>query len=121
MGKKPIIDRKTHKIDATDKSLGRLASEIARLLRGKHKPSFVYNVDNGDFVNVANVKFMKITGNKLEGKKYFSFSGYPGGLKAKQMKEIFEKDPGEVLRRAVFGMLPKNKLRSEMIKRLRIM
>lgn len=112
------IERKNHKIDATGKAPGRLASEIAILLRGKNKPSYQPNVDGGDFVYVSNAKFMKFTGKKLEQKKYYHHSGYPGGLKEKKMKDVFETDPGQVLKKAVYNMLPKNKLRSEMVKRL---
>ncbi|HEX9664687.1 MAG TPA: 50S ribosomal protein L13 [Patescibacteria group bacterium] len=107
-------------MDATDKVLGRLASEIAVILRGKNKPIFAPNKDIGDFVNVENAGKLKITGNKLEQKKYFSHSGYPGGLKEKTMGEIFAKDPGEILRKAVYKMLPGNKLRNNMMKRLKI-
>lgn len=112
------IERKTHKIDATGKAPGRLASEIAIMLRGKNKASYQPNVDAGDFVHVSNAKHMKFTGKKLEQKKYYHHSGYPGGLKEKKMKEVFENNPGEVLKKAVYNMLPKNKLRKEMIKRL---
>lgn len=112
------IERKTHKLDATGKAPGRLAGEIARLLRGKNKPSFQPNIDAGDFVHVSNAKFMKFTGKKLEQKIYYHHSGYPGGLKEKKMKDVFENNPGEVLKKAVYNMLPKNKLRSGMIKRL---
>ncbi|RLC35160.1 MAG: 50S ribosomal protein L13 [Candidatus Nealsonbacteria bacterium] len=114
------MQRQTHTIDATNKVLGRLATEIAVLLRGKHKPNFSPYKDEGDFVKVKNADKMKITGRKLTDKKYYHHSGYPGGLKAVSMGEIFRKNPGEVLRRAVWGMLPKNKLRSQMIKRLKV-
>ncbi len=114
------MKRKTHTIDASGKILGRLASEIVRLLRGKHKPGFSPRKDEGDFVRVKNADKMKITGRKLTNKKYYRYSGYPGGMKATPLGEVFRKDPGEVLRRAVWGMLPKNKLRSQMIKRLKV-
>jgi len=122
MDKKQVkvkIERKVHHLDADGQSLGRLASQIAILLRGKNKPSFVFHIDNGDSVIVSNIKKVKITGNKMTGKKYYHFSGYPGGLKTTQLWEVFEKNPGEVLRRAVYNMLPPNKLRREMIKRLK--
>jgi len=112
--------RATHTIDASGKPLGRLAVEIAILLRGKHKPTFTPNKDEGDFVVVKNVEKMKITGKKMDNKIYYHHSGYPGGLKKVPMRKIFEKDPGEILRKTVWGMLPKNKLRSRMIKRLKI-
>lgn len=112
------MNRETHTIDATNKSLGRLASKIAKLLRGKHKPSFNPREDRGDFVRVKNVDRIKLTGKKLNQKIYYSHSGYPGGLKKMPLKELFKRDPGEVLRRAVKGMLPNNKLSREQIKRL---
>ena len=113
------MERETHKIDAENKSPGRLASEIAVLLRGKNKPTFEPHRDMGDIVLVDNVDKMKITGKKLDQKKYYSHSGYPGGLKEKGLDELMEDNPEEVLRRAVFGMLPKNKLRAKQIKRLK--
>ena len=113
------MERKTHKIDAKDKAPGRLASDIAILLRGKNKPSFEPHIDMGDIVLVENVDKMKLTGKKIEQKKYYSHSGYPGGLKEKSMEDLMDDNPEEVLRRAVFGMLPKNKLRAKQIKRLK--
>lgn len=113
------MKRQTHTIDATNKVLGRLATEIAVLLRGKHKPTFQPNQDMGDFVIVKNVGKVKITGKKMENKKYYHHTGYMGGLKTVPMKKIFKRNPAEVLRRAVFGMLPTNKLRAEQIKRLK--
>jgi large subunit ribosomal protein L13 len=113
------MERKKHKIDATDKAPGRIASKIAILLRGKNKPDFEPHKDMGDVVLVENVDKMKITGRKKEQKKYYSHSGYPGGLKETPMGELMEKKPEEVLRRAVLGMLPKNKLRAKQIKRLK--
>jgi len=112
------MERKTHAIDATGKVLGRLATEIAVLLRGKHKPDFVPYLDMGDFVIVKNVSKLKITGKKMEQKKYFRHSGYLGSFKEIPLKKIFKTNPSEVLKKAVFGMLPKNKLRAEQIKRL---
>lgn len=112
------MKRQTHTIDAASKVLGRLASEIAVLLRGKFKPDFVPYKDVGDFVMVKNVDKMRFTGKKLEQKKYYRHSGYLGSLKEMSLKKLFEKNPAEVLRRAVRGMLPNNKLRTEQIKRL---
>ncbi len=109
-----------HTIDAEDISLGRLATKIAGLLRGKHKEDFAPNKDDGDFVIVKNFSKVKITGKKMEQKKYYSHSGYLGGLKEIPMSKLFEEDPFEVLRRAVWGMLPKNKLRRDQIKRLKV-
>lgn len=113
------MKRKTHTIDATGKVLGRLASKIVILLRGKHNPDFVPYRDMGDFVIVKNVSKLKITGKKMEQKKYFHHSGFLGGVKEVPFKKIFKTNPPEVLKKAVFGMLPKNKLRAEQIKRLK--
>jgi len=114
------MERKIHTIDATGKVLGRLASEIAILLRGKHKPNFVPYKDMGDFVVVKNIEKLKFTGKKLEQKKYFRHSEYLGGVKEISLKKLFQEKPEEVLKMAVFGMLPKNKLRANMIKRLKV-
>lgn len=114
------MKRETHTIDASGKVLGRLATEIAVLLRGKNKPDFQFNKDMGDFVAVKNVNQIRFTGKKMEKKKYYRHSGFPGGLKEISLKKLFAKNPAEVLRVAVFGMLPKNKLRKEQIKRLKI-
>jgi large subunit ribosomal protein L13 len=112
-------ERKTYTIDASGKILGRLASEITILLRGKHKPSFQPNEDAGDFVIVKNVSEIRVTGKKMEQKKYYHHSGYLGGLKEISLKELFAKDPAQVLRIAVSKMLPRNKLRRKQIKRLK--
>ena len=114
------MERKTHIIDATGKVLGRLASQIAILLRGKYKSNFVPYKDMGDFVVVKNVGKLKITGKKIEKKKYFRHTGYLGGLKEISLKRLFETNPGQVLKKAVLGMLPKTKLRAKQIKRLKI-
>lgn len=113
-------ERKTHTIDATGKVSGRLATGIIFLLRGKNKATFLPYKDEGDFVLVKNVRKLKFTGKKFEQKKYYHHTGYLGGLKETSLKKIFEKNPAEILRKAVFGMLPKNKLRAKMIKRLKI-
>lgn len=113
------MERQTHTIDATGKILGRLAVEIAVLLRGKNKTNFAPYKDIGDFVVIKNAGKIIISGQKLEQKKYYRHSGYPGGLKEISMKSVFEKNPSEVLRKAVLGMLPKNRLRDPMIKRLK--
>lgn len=114
------IERKIIKIDATNKSLGRLAVEVAVALRGKNKPNFVAYKDIGDSVVVLNADKIKYTGNKLEGKNYFRFTGYLGNLKQTTLKEfLIKKGPKEVLRKAVLGMLTKNKLRAQQIKRLK--
>jgi large subunit ribosomal protein L13 len=114
------MPRKTHIIDAKNKILGRLATEIAILLRGKHKPNFAPQKDIGDFVIVKNVDKIKVTGKKAEQKIYYRHSGYLGGLKKIPFKKLFAERPAEVLRKAVWGMLPKNKLRAKQIKRLKI-
>lgn len=114
------MERKTHTIDAANKILGRLATKIAVLLRGKNKTDFALNKDIGDFVVVKNIKRIKVTGKKFENKIYYHHTGYLGGLKEIPFKKLFKKDPGEVLKKAVFGMLPKNKLRAKQIKRLKI-
>lgn len=113
------MKRETHTTDATDKILGRLATEIVLLLRGKQKPDFAPNKDIGDFVVVKNVDKLKFSGKKMEQKKYYHHSGYLGGLKELPLKKLFKERPSEVLRKAVWGMLPKNKLRAKQIKRLK--
>lgn len=112
------INRKIHKIDATDQSIGRLASSIALILKGKNKPEYEPQMDCGDIVEVSNVSKVKFTGKKLDQKKYFSFSGYPGGLKTKKMNVVMAKNPGSVLKKAVLNMLPPVRFRNSMLKRL---
>lgn len=114
------MKRETHTIDAADVSLGRLASQIAVLLQGKHRPDYAPNKDIGDFVVVKNFDKTKFTGKKFRNKMYYHHSGFLGGLKTTPLYKLFEREPAEVLRRAVFGMLPKNKLRDKMIKRLKV-
>ena len=112
------ILRKLQKIDATDQAVGRIATQIALMLRGKTKPEFMPHLDIGDIVEVSNIKKLKFTGKKLEQKEYYRYSGYPGGLKTLKMKDLNKKDPADILRRAVREMLPGNKLRDGMMKRL---
>ena len=114
------MKRDTRTIDASGKILGRLSSQIAVLLRGKHRPDFLRNRDTGDFVIVKNADKIKLTGKKMEKKIYYRHTGYLGGLKRIPLRKIYERDPREILRKAVYGMLPKNKLRSVQIKRLKI-
>jgi large subunit ribosomal protein L13 len=114
------IDRKFHLFDAKSEVLGRIATKIALILRGKNKIDFTPNIDNGDFVVVINSDKVRVTGNKLEGKIYHHFSGYPGGVRDVKLGEQMKDDSTRVIKAAVFNMLPKNKLRSEMIKRLLI-
>lgn len=117
---KTIIQRKYHLFDAEGESIGRVATEVVKVLRGKNKVSFAPHIDGGDFAVVINVSKVNVTGNKKEGKFYYRFSGYPGGIKKISLKDQLEKDPLVVIRKAVYGMLPKNKLRDQMIKRLLI-
>jgi len=112
--------RAIHKIDATNKAMGRLASEIAVLLRGKHKVEFQPYLDLGDVVEVSNVEKMKITGNKLEQERVRTHSGYPGNLKEIVLKQAIKVNPGKVLTKCVYRMLPDNRLRAKMLKRLKI-
>jgi len=114
------VERGKHIIDATNKSLGRLAVIIANFLRGKNKPNFVPYADRGDYVTVINTDKIKITGRKLKQKIYWRHSGYPGGIKGIKLEDLMSKDSRKVVRKAVWGMLPKNKLRSQMIKRLKL-
>src|SRR5438128_2343054 len=115
-----IIKRENHIVDATDKALGRLATQIAVLLRGKNKTGFAPYKDIGDFVIVKNVDKLKFTGKKFENKIYYHHTLYLGGLKSQTMKELHQKKgPSEILRKAVIGMLTKNKLRARQIKRLK--
>lgn len=114
------IKRNNIKIDAKGQALGRLATQVANLLRGKDKVSFVPNVDVGDFVTIYNFEDIKFTGRKLEQKKYATHSGYAGGLKIRSLKEIKDKNPNFILIHAVKGMLPKNKLQNNWLKRLKI-
>jgi len=114
------IQREWFVIDAKDQNLGRLATQIAVLLRGKHKPMFSPHMDVGDFVIVLNCDKIVVTGNKLEEKTYYRHSQYPGGLKSRTLKELLDKFPERVIQEAVKGMLPHNKLGRKMIKKLKI-
>lgn len=114
------IKRQWHEIDASQFTLGRLATKVAIILRGKHKPSFTPHMDLGDFVVVTNAKNLKLTGRKFEQKKYHHYSGYPGGLRTRTMKEIMEKNPAKVIWAAVFNMLDSNRLRKAAMRRLKI-
>jgi ribosomal protein L13 len=114
------VQRKWHLIDAEGKTLGRLSTEIAKLLRGKHKVTFTPHVDGGDYVVVINADKIEVTGKKRDNKVYRHHTGYIGGLKEINFKKLQEKKPEEIIRLSVSGMLPKNKLRAPMMKRLRI-
>ena len=107
-------------VDAQDKILGRLATEIAMILRGKNKPTYTAHVDTGDFVIVVNAKRVRLTGRKLDQKMYWWHSGYPGGINGRTAREMLARRPEEVLRRAVKGMLPKNRLGSRLYTKLKV-
>jgi len=117
--KKPI-QRKYHLFDAKGKILGRLSTEIAKVLRGKNKVDFTPHIDGGDFAIVINSDLVAVSGAKLEGKVYHRFSGYPGGITTINFKDQIAKDSRKVIEMAVYGMLPKNKLRKKMMTRLKI-
>jgi large subunit ribosomal protein L13 len=118
--KKEEIGKKWWLVDADGKTLGRLATEVATLLRGKRKPEFTPFIDCGDFVVVVNAEKINVTGKKIEQKKYHSHSGYPGGIKFKTLKELLETKPEEVVRKAVWGMVPKGKLGRAVYKKLKV-
>jgi large subunit ribosomal protein L13 len=118
--KKEEIEKKWWLIDAEGRTLGRLATEVAILLRGKRKPEFAPFLDCGDFVVVINADKISLTGKKLEQKKYYSHSGYPGGLKVKTLQEVIENKPEDVIRKAVWGMIPKGKLGRAVYKKLKV-
>ncbi len=118
--KKDQVQQKWWLINADGQILGRLATEIAVLLRGKNKPQFAPSADVGDFVVVVNAEKISVTGNKLEDKIYYHHSQYPGGIKEKKLKEMLETKPEEVIRKAVWGMIPKNKLGRAIIKKLKV-
>ncbi len=118
MASPATIDRKWYVVDAADKTLGRLASEVAKVLRGKHKPIFTPHMDTGDYVIVINAEKIKVTGKKLEQKIYYHHSGYVGGLKETKLKEKLAKKPEEVIELAVKGMLPKGPLGRQMYRKL---
>ncbi|MFC4590469.1 50S ribosomal protein L13 [Sphaerisporangium corydalis] len=114
------VQRQWYVIDATDVVLGRLATQVATLLRGKHKPIFAPHVDTGDFVIVINADKVALTGNKLEQKKAYRHSGYPGGLRSVSYSELMEKRPDRAVEKAVKGMLPKNSLGRKMARKLKV-
>lgn len=109
-----------HLVDATDKTLGRLASEVARRLRGKHKPEYTPHVDTGDYVVVINAEKVKVTGNKLADKMYHHHTGYIGNLKSISLGKLLDQHPERVIEKAVKGMLPKNPLGRAMFKKLKV-
>jgi len=118
--KKDEIQREWLVVDASNQVLGRLASEVARLLRGKHKPQYTPYLDTGDFVVVVNAQRIRLTGRKKEQKVYYRHSGYPGGLRQETAREMLEKYPERLIRRAVWGMLPKNRLGRKLYRKLKV-
>lgn len=114
------IEKKWYVVDAENKVLGRLATEIASRLRGKHKPTFSTFIDNGDFIIVTNADKIQLTGNKWDDKKYYRHTGYIGGIKETSAKELLEKHPTDLVTNAVKGMLPKNKLGRAQLKKLKV-
>jgi large subunit ribosomal protein L13 len=114
------VTREWYLVDAEGKTLGRLATQIADTLRGKRKPQYTPHVDTGDFVIVVNAEKIAVTGNKLDQKRYYRHSGYPGGLRSRTLREQLDRRPTEVLRTAVKGMLPKNRLARQQITKLKV-
>lgn len=114
------VQRDWYVIDASDQVLGRLATQIATILRGKHKPTYTPSMDGGDFVVVVNAEKIRVTGRKAEQKVYYRHTGYPGGLRETPYKQMMEKHPERILRFAVKGMLPKNRIGRKMLTKLRI-
>ena len=114
------VERSWYVIDANDVVLGRLASQAAQLLRGKHKPVFAPHVDAGDFVIIINAEKVALTGNKREAKLAYRHSGYPGGLRSTPYSELLEKNPERAVEKAIRGMLPKNKLSRQMMSKLKV-
>jgi large subunit ribosomal protein L13 len=114
------VQRQWHVIDATDVVLGRLASQVAVLLRGKHKPTFAPHVDTGDVVGIVNASQVALTGSKAEEKKAYRHSGYPGGLRSRTYTEMLERFPAKAVEKAVKGMLPKNSLAAQQLSKLKV-
>ncbi|MFW6264494.1 MAG: 50S ribosomal protein L13 [Bacillota bacterium] len=120
MAKPKEVDRQWYIVDATDKTLGRLATKIADVLRGKHKATYTPHIDTGDFVVVINANKVKLTGKKWEQKKYYRHSGFPGGIKEMTYKELLNKKPELIIKKAVTGMIPHNKLGRQVITKLKV-
>ena len=118
--KKESVTRSWYVVDATDKTLGRLSTEIANRLRGKHKPEYTPHVDTGDYIVVVNAEKVKVTGNKATGKLYQHHTGSPGGIKSITFDEMIDKKPERVIEKAVKGMMPKNKLSRAMMSKLKV-
>ncbi|MFS8652698.1 MAG: 50S ribosomal protein L13 [Caldibacillus sp.] len=120
MAKPHEIERKWYVVDASGQTLGRLASQVAAILRGKHKPIYTPHVDTGDHVIIINAEKIELTGNKWQDKKYYRHSGHPGGLKVRTARELKEKHPERLLELAIRGMLPKGPLGRKMFKKLHV-
>ena len=118
--KQDEVEPKWYLVDASGKTLGRIASRIAHVLRGKHKPSFTTNIDCGDFVVVVNADKVKVEGRRTDLKTYFHYSGYPGGAKVESFKELMKTDPESVFMHAVKGMIPHNRLGARVIRKLKV-
>ncbi|MDR0764881.1 MAG: 50S ribosomal protein L13 [Synergistaceae bacterium] len=120
VAKKEKVERRWYVVDATDKHLGRLAVQIARVLTGKHRPGYTPHVDTGDFVVVVNAEKVGLTGKKREQSKFYRYSGYPGGLKSRTYGEVIARRPAHLIEKVVWGMLPKTKLGRAMYKKLKV-
>jgi len=118
--KKDDIEQKWWLVNADGRILGRLATEVADLIRGKRKPQFTSHLDTGDFVVVINAEKIKVTGRKLDQKKYYTHSQYPGGIKEESLKDLLARKPEEVIKKAVWGMVPKGKLGRSLYKKLKV-
>ncbi|MDT9547267.1 MAG: 50S ribosomal protein L13 [Chlorobium sp.] len=114
------VERKWYVVDAEGQILGRMAAEIAKVLRGKHKPEFTPHIDTGDFIVVTNAEKVALSGKKLDAKSYFSHSQYPGGVKFNHVKDLLRKKPEKVIEHAVWGMLPHNNLGRQLFKKLKV-
>lgn len=120
VAKKETVNHQWFVVDAENAVLGRLATQVANVLRGKHKPMYTPSVDTGDFVVIVNAEKIALTGNKMADKVYYSHSGFPGGIKSSTAAAMLSKKPEELIRKAVKGMLPKNKLARHMLKKLKV-
>lgn len=118
--KNESVRREWYVVDATDKTLGRLSTEIANRLRGKHKPEFTPHVDTGDYIVVVNAEKVQVTGNKASDKNYYHHTGFPGGIKSASFEQMIERHPERVIEAAVKGMMPKNKLSRAMLGKLKV-
>jgi large subunit ribosomal protein L13 len=114
------VDRKWHVVNADGEVLGRLASRVAAVLKGKDKPIYTPHVDTGDFVVIINADKIRLTGNKIDQKEYYRHTGYPGGLRVKKAKDLIQNAPEEIINSAIRGMMPKNRLGREQFKKLKV-